>query len=179
MIHNAPWISRVQRCLFAVSLLMSAAVCAEPDIRGRVMTNDSFPGSDCIVKLALAGISDTTDSTGSFVLPLPPSLSAKSKILKIFLSFFQKIPPARKKEKEWKILRFLKPVANWRGSRRIQEIKLNFEKRFERSCKCAPQSYFPVFWKRFRGRRLSPPSAFGAFLSDFSVPVQKLFWRTK
>jgi len=36
---------------------------------------------------------------------LPPSLSAKSKIRKIFLSFFSKSPPARKKEKEWKIFR--------------------------------------------------------------------------
>jgi len=36
---------------------------------------------------------------------------------KIFLSFFKKIPPARKKEKEWKIFLFLKPATGWCGSR--------------------------------------------------------------
>ena len=46
-----------------------------------------------------------------------------------FPFIFFKNPPAREKEKEWKILRFLKPVANWRRSRRIQENQIEFWKK--------------------------------------------------
>jgi hypothetical protein len=41
------------------------------EIKGRVTTNDGFPGSNLIVSLKVTGVRDTTDTAGSFSLPIP------------------------------------------------------------------------------------------------------------
>lgn len=43
-------------------------------IKGRVATNDGFPGSDLVVLLKATGVRDTTDSAGTFSLPLPSTV---------------------------------------------------------------------------------------------------------
>lgn len=44
---------------------------AGAEIKGRVTTNDGFPGSNLIVSLKATGVRDTTDTAGSFSLPVP------------------------------------------------------------------------------------------------------------
>ena len=102
----------------------------------------------------------------SFRLRFP----AKFKIRKIFLSFFSKIPPARKKEKEWKIFRFLKPAAGWRGSQaHTKKSKVFLEKSSSLVVNVVPKSNFPVFRDFFFGDFRENCHW---FLSDFPVALE-------
>jgi hypothetical protein len=95
-----------------------------------------------------------------------------------FPFIFFKIPRARFSEKELENFSvFESSELSGRGSRRIQEINSFFGKRFERGCIFVRFSNFSEFLCPNCGRRLSPPSAFGAFFRDFRSLKLKFFFR--
>jgi hypothetical protein len=64
-----------------LAIALFAACCsgaAALSLKGKVVTNDSFPGSDVIVSLKTLGICDTTDTAGFFLLTLPSTLQSRA-----------------------------------------------------------------------------------------------------
>lgn len=62
------------RGLCAAFFYAATGFSAGVEIKGSITTNDGFPGSDLVISLKATGVCDTTDTAGTFSLPLPASV---------------------------------------------------------------------------------------------------------